>query len=57
MAKYRVWINQVNQGCIDVETRTLVSAMRKAAREWTEDNPPQISYVEKEGEQVFPKPK
>ncbi len=54
MNNYRVWINQVNQSHYDVEARTLESAMNKAEQEWREDNVPRVSYVEKDGKEVWP---
>jgi len=55
MNHYRVYFDQVNQTYIDVEARTLESAMLKAEREWKQDNQPHLSYVEKEGKEIFPR--
>jgi len=54
MEWYRVWFEQVNQQYVNVEARTLESAMIKAERKWKKYNLAHISCVEKDGKQVYP---
>ena len=52
---YRVWIEQVNQTFVDVYADSTEEAMERAYKKWRkEDARSRISYVEKNGEQVFP---
>ena len=52
MAKYRVWIEQVNQTYFDVSANSEVAAGEKAYKEWCRENrecPPRITDIAKIG--------
>jgi len=48
MKIYKVWIDQVNQQCLEVKAMTEKGAVGKARREWFKDNYPIVRVVEEQ---------